>query len=348
MPGETSPSCTASSIKLTGCAAGGLGCALPEGGAEPGYGEPVADDKPMDTAGTLYFFNEETLAYAGYYVHEGTAPLHCHSFVEIAFITGGHGVHQSRTGDQKVCIGDVILLRPGVWHGYDHCQSLTACNCCFSSELLRREFAWTRDDPMLGYLLWTGPYSDGHGILTIHLDADALRECGVHLAALTGLGYGPMAQYRADIVGRLSLLFSILGRAVAKTHRSLPGQSRMPHPAVGQAMRLLEGGLADRWTLSELAEELHLAPGSLVRLFKSATGVPPMAYLARLRAEHAAHLLLRTDQPIGSIARAVGWEDQNLFARRFRAHYGLSATTYRARFAATAEGHLPEGAPAAP
>ena len=28
--------------------------------------------------------------------------------------------------------------------------------------------------------------------------------------------------------------------------------------------------------------------------------------------------------------------DQNYFARRFKAHYGLSATTYRARFATSA------------
>lgn len=33
---------------------------------------------------------------------------------------------------------------------------------------------------------------------------------------------------------------------------------------------------------------------------------------------------------------AVGWPDQDYFARRFRAHYGLSATTYRARFATSA------------
>lgn len=335
---------TASSTKLTGCGAKDFGCAPPGGGAEPGYCEPVADYKPMDTAGTLYFFNGEALAYAGYYVHEGTAPLHSHSFVEIAFITGGHGVHQSRTGDQEVSAGDVILLRPGVWHGYDQCQGLTAYNCCFTNELLRRELAWTREDPMLGYLLWTGPYSNGHGILAIHLDADSLRECGVHLDALTRLGHGPVAQHRADVVGRLALLFSILARAVAETRRSLPSLSQMPHPAVGEAMRLLDGRLADRWTLSELAGELHLAPGSVVRLFKTALGVPPMAYLARLRAEHAAHLLLRTDQPIASIARTVGWQDQNLFARRFRAHYGLSATTYRARFAAAAGGHLPERA----
>jgi AraC family transcriptional regulator, L-rhamnose operon transcriptional activator RhaR len=91
-----------------------------------------------------------------------------------------------------------------------------------------------------------------------------------------------------------------------------------------------------RWTLTELASELHLAPGYLVRVFKAATGLPPMAYLAQVRAEHAAALLLHSDEPVTCIGREVGWPDQNYFARRFKAHYGLNATTYRARFAAGA------------
>ena len=101
-------------------------------------------------------------------------------------------------------------------------------------------------------------------------------------------------------------------------------------------MRLLEGRIAYRWSLTELAEQLHLAPGYLVRLFKAATGLPPMAYLARLRAENAAALLLNSDQPITRVGQAVGWPDQNYFARRFKAHYGLSASTYRAQFAPSA------------
>ncbi|MGH3403531.1 MAG: helix-turn-helix transcriptional regulator, partial [Streptosporangiaceae bacterium] len=122
-----------------------------------------------------------------------------------------------------------------------------------------------------------------------------------------------------------------------------PGETGPLHPAVGRAMRLLEGDIARRWTLAGLAGELHLAPGYLVRLFKAATGLPPMAYLAQVRAEHAAVLLLHSDEPVTGIGRAVGWPDQNYFARRFKAHYGLSATTYRERFATQAAHLQPAG-----
>ena len=66
-----------------------------------------------------------------------------------------------------------------------------------------------------------------------------------------------------------------------------------------------------------------------------------MAYQARLRAENAATLLLHPDQPGTRIGQAVGWPDQNYFARRFKARYGLSATTYRAHFAAFAGQPVP-------
>jgi AraC family L-rhamnose operon transcriptional activator RhaR len=288
----------------------------------------------MDTSQDIFYFTDGALAYAGHHYHDEPNPVHSHSFVEIAFVIAGSATHLSLGGRQRLSVGDVVLLRPGVWHGWDDCRRLDLYNCCFSGELLRRELAWTRQDLLLGYLLWTGPYSArGRGMLSTRLDASALEECKVHLAALDALRHQPVAQHRGDIVGRLALLFSHLGRAVEQTHRPLLGPAGPAHPAIGQAMRLLEDRLAYRWTLTELAEQLHLAPGYLVRLFKAATGLPPMAYLARLRAEHAATLLLHSDQPVTGIGQAVGWPDQNYFARRFKAHYGLSATAYRARFA---------------
>lgn len=293
----------------------------------------MEDDPPLGTAEGLFHFTDGALAHAVPYLHEHDSPLHTHSFVEIAFTVGGAGIHNSLGGRQELRAGDVILLRPGVWHGYENCQALNIYNCCFSSELLRRELAWTRDDPLLGYLLWAGPYSSpARGMLMTRLDPPAFRECLTHLDALAALRNCPQERHRGDVVGRLSLLFAQLAHVVTRTNRVLPGVPRSTRPAVGRAMRLLEADLARHWTLTELAADMHLTPGHLVRLFKDATGLPPMAYLAQVRAEHAALLLLHSDEPITGIGRAVGWADQNYFARRFKAHYGLSATTYRKRF----------------
>jgi AraC-like DNA-binding protein len=273
-------------------------------------------------------------AYAGCYLHEWDSPVHTHSFVEIAFAIGGTATHHSQAGRRQMQSGDVLLLRPGVWHGYENCQRFEVYNCCFSSELLRRELSWTREDPLLGFLLWDGPYAPpGRGVLTISLPPSVLGDCLVHLDALAALRHRPLALHRPDIVGRLSLLFGQLGQAVAQARGDQHEEPRTAHPAVVQAMRLLEADLARDWTLTRLAAELHLAPGYLVRLFNAATGLPPMAYLAQLRAEHAAVLLRHSDEPVTSIGRTVGWPDQSNFARRFKAHYGLSATTYRKRFA---------------
>jgi AraC family L-rhamnose operon transcriptional activator RhaR len=286
---------------------------------------PVANNRK------LLHFSDGAVAYAGQYLHQDTHPVHTHTFFEVAVVLAGEGVHQSLAGRQQLRIGDVVLLRPRVWHGYEECRDLDVFNCCFSADLMQRELAWTREDPLLGYLLWTGPHSaQRRGILTTRLEPPALSECLGYLMGLQDLGDAPVNLHRGEIVGWLSLFLGCLARAVLDdgTVRAV-GQT---HPAVLEAMRMMEAQPAHQWTLSELAHNLHLAPGYVVRLFKSATGLPPMAFLSRHRVELAADRLLHTDQPISRIGESVGWPDQNYFARRFKSHYGLSASTYRARF----------------
>jgi len=286
-------------------------------------------DEPVTHTGTLLHFVEGTLVHAGPHVHENSHPLHTHSFFEIALITGGEGVHHSLAGRQQLEPGDLILLRPGVWHQYDECRGLQVYNCCFSADLVQRELAWTREDPLLGYLLWTGPFSaQRRGMLTAHLEPGTMKEGLQHLEALRRLRNQSLSRHRGDVVGWLSLYLSCLARTVGE-HGDRGEQT---HPAVLDAMRMMEADPARQWMLTDLAHALHLAPGYLVRLFKSATGLPPMAYLSRHRVELAADQLLHTDLPISRIGEAVGWPDQNYFARRFKSHYGLSASAYRQRF----------------
>jgi len=287
---------------------------------------------PVEQTRTLLHIIDGTLSFSGRYLHEDTHPIHTHSFVEIAVVMGGVGAQRSLAGRKQLTVGDVLLLRPGVWHGYEDCAALDLYNCGFSPELLRRELAWTREDPRLGHLLWTGPYAaQRRGILTAHLGPAAFKECVEHLDHLHDLREFPTETHRGDLIGRLVLFLSCLAREVAAADE-VGAPSGLTHPAVLDGIRMMEERPAYRWSLGELAAELHVAPGYLVRLFKSATGLPPMAYLSRHRVELAATRLLHTDQPINRIGESVGWPDQNYFARRFKSHYGLSASTYRERF----------------
>ncbi|GAA0594558.1 helix-turn-helix transcriptional regulator [Kribbella sandramycini] len=177
---------------------------------------------------------------------------HSHAFFEIAIVVAGAGVHVSADGARPLEVGEVVVLRPGQWHGYSECSGLVVRNA--------------------------------------YLGAD---------------------------------VFGLLSGATSRTAQ---------HPAVQHAMRLLEADLTAGWTLGRLAAAVNLAPGSLVRLFGRTAGVPPMAFLNRLRAERAAGLLIETELPIGSIGALVGWPDPSHATRRFRAHFGLSPTRYREAF----------------
>jgi AraC family L-rhamnose operon transcriptional activator RhaR len=138
----------------------------------------------------------------------------------------------------------------------------------------------------------------------------------------------------------LVLFLSRLARIAGAGRTGIPSdQAREPiHPAAYQMMHLMDERMADAWSIQELASAVHLEGAYCIRVFKKATGLSPIAYLSRCRAERAAALLLRTDLPIASIAGQIGWPDQNYFARRFRAHFGISATEYRTRFSSVAHG----------
>ncbi|RSM64127.1 AraC family transcriptional regulator [Actinoplanes sp. ATCC 53533] len=279
------------------------------------------------------FLAESALVDAAQHRLDGTVPAHDHGYLVIVTVLGGHGWHTSPLGRRQLARGDVILLRAGAFHGYAECRALRIFVICLDPALFRQELTWAMADPLLGYLLKDGPYAPKrHGLLMFRLGRRALDRCADRFRALAELRGEPLLRYRGDVIGNVTLVLGELARAAddARDPRELLSTSHF-HPTAMQAMRLLESRLADAWTLAGLAAALHVTPNYLVRIFKSSTGLPPMAYLTRHRVETAAILLLNTHDPVAQIAAAVGWTDQNYFARRFRAHFGLSPSAYRAR-----------------
>ena len=82
-------------------------------------------------------------------------------------------------------------------------------------------------------------------------------------------------------------------------------------------------------TMSTLAAQLGVSPRTLIRRFKSATGVSIGQYLQQRRLDEAQALLRRTNLSITEVGVAVGLSDASHFSRMFREQTGVTPSAFR-------------------
>lgn len=263
-------------------------------------------------------------------VHHLTTDVeaHAHDFLEIAVIGPGRGRHVTSQGERELRGGEVVVLRPGAWHGFRDCAGLTVANCCLSAQALRAELAALHDIPALRRTLWTDPMASGtHGIAVITVDRTAATEAIAEIGGLVRDLAAPQPR-PGRVLGRLVTVLGVLtdGRdpEPAATGPAI-------HPAVTATVARLEATPEQQWRLDDLARAVNVDPAYLGRLFTQHIGLTTMNFLARVRAERAATLLAHTSLPSAQVGAAVGWDDPTYFARRFRTLVGLTPTEYRRR-----------------
>ena len=85
-------------------------------------------------------------------------------------------------------------------------------------------------------------------------------------------------------------------------------------------------------TLSHLSALVYMHPTYFVKRFGECFGMPPLAYLNRMRIYQAMGLLSGTEMSVEEIARSVGFSDSSYFARAFKKQTGATPTEYRNAF----------------
>lgn len=101
------------------------------------------------------------------------------------------------------------------------------------------------------------------------------------------------------------------------------------HPRINSAKKYIIENYNRNIHIGTLASIANLSSSSFIRYFSSVIGLTPYAFLQKTRINQALVLLETTSMSISEIATAVGFNDQNNFAKQFKKYMGVTPTAYR-------------------
>ena len=101
------------------------------------------------------------------------------------------------------------------------------------------------------------------------------------------------------------------------------------HPGVHRVQDWLVAHPEKKPALAQLARVAALSPRHLTRVFRSATGITPKQFAAKVKVQVARDLLADPQRTVEAIAESCGFEDARQLRRIWKQSYGVSIATYR-------------------
>ncbi|MEK6152809.1 helix-turn-helix domain-containing protein [Flavobacteriaceae bacterium 3-367] len=110
------------------------------------------------------------------------------------------------------------------------------------------------------------------------------------------------------------------------------GQKDHEDQVIKQAQRYIEGNVADKISVQQLAGMYSVSRRNFVRRFKKATQNTPLEYIQRVKIEAAKKRLESTQHNVAEVMFGVGYSDQKAFRSVFKKYVGLSPVAYKSKY----------------
>ncbi|MBO4491496.1 MAG: helix-turn-helix domain-containing protein [Lentisphaeria bacterium] len=250
--------------------------------------------------------------------------FHDHNFSEIVLILSGTGVHICDGKQYPIRGGDVLLLHPGVTHGYDH-QDLELVNIVYDAKKLILPIYDGASMPLFRKFFPDPQESfQGQAKPLLSLQAEDQKK-------IFGLVHDLMAERTNDRPGcRLfsQVLFLEIIIALCRLHQESAPAEKTPF-RIGEALEYMNQYYDHAISIEQLARKACMSRWSLFHHFKKAVGCSPIQYLIQIRVSRAMELLRYTELHIGEIAYQCGFPDSNYFCKVFRMQAGISPREFR-------------------
>lgn len=244
---------------------------------------------------------------------------HAHRPVELTFIQSGSGTRFIGDHIGSISPPELVLLGanlPHYWSGLKPSSGI-AVQLSLSPKSVLSQLSEAKELASLWELSCRG---------LLFPRTTALR-VGERLAAML----------RASPIKRLAILLDILGELAMESSSAmlLCDQVYALSPRgrhqdkVSHAIEILLADFANELSVDDIATAVELPAVTLSRYFRRYTGRSLIEFLNEVRIDQARRMLVESDEPIGTIALAVGFGNLSHFNRQFRRKTGQSPREFR-------------------
>lgn len=231
---------------------------------------------------------------------------------QLVYIEEGTGVLETDHQRYRIVGGDIILLRPKLWHRYRPNQ-----------ETGWREFWVGFDGPGFKSILG-GPFFSSRSVFHIREPMRILMNFEALLATAQENG----AALQQTMSAQTALLLSFV---YASTRPRSPAAKRESSAMVQRARELMINSETRELSLAKMADRIGTSYSSFRRTFREHTGVSPHQYRLHLKLSQARELLLKTELSVKEIAFQSGFDEEQYFCRLFKKATGMTPSIFRAR-----------------
>lgn len=274
------------------------------------------------------------------YREGATTGEHLHAdFYALYLVGGGRGAHCINAHPYAMTRGDVYIMPPKATHAYRDYKNLEIHAFYFQPQV----FSPDEQNALraLGgfrelFVTFFDEQPDGVAALRrdhrLHLTperfAQAERVIEEIREEIAGENEGALLA-RGQFFRLLVWLSRWRGELDSRDHNA---RATGHDAALADVLRVCEERFAQPLSVPQLAALMFLSPGHFSELFHRETGMPPAAYLRRLRLERARTLLRDSNLSTSKIAQQTGFETSARLSRAFRAQLNTTPTAYRANF----------------
>lgn len=231
---------------------------------------------------------------------------------QLLYIHSGKGtVYDADGGSTAVNCGEMILLRPGIWHSY----------------MPEKETGWEEywigfQGPVMEERLRNGFLGRTVYRVGVREDITSLYSTAIKIACGEKPAY---QQYLAGIVNMLLGITIYQDANAAAAGDYAAGK-------IDAAKALIRSRFREELRLEDIAREAGMSYSWFRKKFREYTGISPARYILGLRIQEACRLLAESPMSIKEVAYSLNFEDCSYFSAMFLREAGMSPKEYRRRF----------------